>query len=257
MTLGVFPENPSDRRALLVLEQHDIENFSRKGETQLLTDSLTHVLACPIIEDKGNQALSNILEAGLNRPGTILIQSPFNLDEYADAVDAIEQFALAKHMFFSNFCQLLGATRVAVTQLDIVTNGATQTMRADGGRLAISVEGSVEHSVKDHVSSQLSLIDEYVGGDPDLEAAEKLLRSTRLSGDPNMRHLLQARKVIGNPPTRHMLTVNLSTEANKNLKVLGRLQLPAATFGGEYERALKQTKEYTLTLEVLFPGASE
>ncbi len=257
MTMGVFPEDPSDRRALLVLEQHDIENFSRKGETQLLTDSLTHVLACPIIEDKGNQALSNILEAGLNRPGTILIQNPFNLDEYADAVDAIEQFALAKHMFLSNFCQLLGATKVSVTQLDIVTNGETQTIKVNGGRLDISAKGSVEQSVNDNVCSQLSLIDEFGGGDPNLEAAEKLLRSTRLSGDPNMRSLLQARKVAGNPLTRRTLTVNLSTEANKNLKVLGRLKLPAATFGVEYESALKQTKIYTLTLEVLFPGAPE
>jgi hypothetical protein len=47
----------------------------------------------------------------------------------------------------------------------------------------------------------------------------------------------------------------LSTEANKNLKVVGRLNLPTAAFGAEYQSAVKQTKEYMLTLEVLFPGA--
>ncbi|KPF86311.1 hypothetical protein IP70_08380 [alpha proteobacterium AAP38] len=242
---------------MLVLEQHDINNFSRKGETQYLTDTQTHVLVYPVVGGYDNQALANILDAGLNRPRTVLIQSPFDLDVYVEATEAIEKFALAKHMFLSNFCQLLGATRVSVTQMDIVTNSNVQTLKANGGRLVASAEVSVERTADDSLCSQLNLVDEYAGGNPDVEAAEKLLRSTRLSGDPNMRSLLQARKAVGNSLIRRTLTVNLSTEANKNLKVIGRLNLPTATFGVEYAGENKQTKEYRLTLEVLFPGAPE
>nr|WP_294503903.1 hypothetical protein [uncultured Rhodopila sp.] len=255
MTTGAFPEDPSGRRAVVVLEQHDIENCSRKGETQILTDAQTHVLIYPTTEDNVGQALTNILGAGLNCPGTILIQSPFDLDEYVDAADASQQFALAKHTLLSNFCQLLGATRVSITQMEIITNGSVKTMKADGGRLVATAEGNLEVTANDKLCSQLSLVDEYEGGEPDVEAAEKLLRFSRLGGDPNMKSLLQARRAEGNPLTKRTLTVNLSTEANKNLKVVGRLQLPTATFGAEYASAVKQTKEYTLTLELLFPGA--
>ncbi|QCG92716.1 hypothetical protein E6C67_02030 [Azospirillum sp. TSA2s] len=254
MTMGAFPEDASGRRAVAVLEQHEIENCQRKGETQVLTDLQTHVLVYPVTESNGSQALTNILDAGLNRPGTLLIQSPFDLEEYVDAAEASQQFALAKHTLFSNFCQLLGATRVSVTQMDIVTNGDISTMKADGGRLVVSGEIGMDKTATDSLCSQLSLIDEYAGGEPELDEAEKLLRSYRLAGDPNMKSLLQARKAAGNPLTKRTLTVNLSTEANKNLKVVGRLQLPVSAFGAEYQHAVKQTKEYKLTLEVLFPG---
>jgi hypothetical protein len=255
MTTGTFPDDPSARRAVVVLEQHEIENCSRKGETQILTDSQTHVLVYPITDDDVGPALTNILDAGLNRPGTALIQSPFDLDEYVDAAEASQRFALAKHMLLSNFCQLLGATRVSVTQMDIDTNGKLKSMKVDGGRLVAIAESSLEKTANDSLCSQLSLVDEYEGGEPNVEEAEKLLRSRRLAGDPNMKSLLQARKAAGNPLTKRTLTVNLSTEANKNLKMVGRLQLPPAAFGAEYASAVKQTKEYTLYLEVRFPGA--
>lgn len=255
MTIGAFPADPSGRRAVVVLDQHEIENCSRKGETQILTDPQTHVLVYPITDNNVGQALTNILDAGLDRPGTVLIQSPFDLDEYVDAAEASQQFALAKHTLLSNFCQLLGATRVSVTQMDIVTNGSVKTMKADGGHRVATAEGSLEKTANDSLWSQLSLVDEYKGYEPDVEAAEKLLRSSRLAADPNMKSLLQARKAAGNPLTKRTLTVNLSTEANKNLKVVGRLHLPMAAFGAEYASAVKQTKEYKLTLEVLFPGA--
>ena len=255
MTTGAFPNDPSGRRAVVVLDQHAIDNCSRNGETQILTDSETHVLVYPIDDDDLGQALTNILDAGLDRLNTVLIQSPFDLNEYVDAAEASQQFALTKHTLLSNFCQLLGATRVSVTQMDIVTNGSVKTFKADGSRLVATAEGSLERTASDSLCSQISLVDEYPGGEPNVEAAETLMRSSRLAGDPNMKSLLQARKAAGNPLTKRTLTVNLSSEANKNLKIVGRLQLPIAAFAAEYASAVKQTKEYTLTLEVLFPGA--
>jgi hypothetical protein len=257
MTTGAFPDDPSARRAVVVLEQHEIENCSRKGDTQILMDPQTHVLVYPITDDDVGSALTNILDAGLNRPGTVLIQSPFDLDEYVDAAEASQQFALAKHTLFSNFCQLLGATRVSITQMDIITNGSLTTIMVDGGRRYAAAEGSLEKTANDSLCSRLSLVDEYKGDKPNVEEAEKLLRSSRLGGDPNMKSLLQARKAAGNPLTKRTLTLNLSTEADKNLKVVGRLQLPLAAFGAEYASAVKQTKEYTLTVEVWFPGGEE
>ena len=251
----LFPENPASRRIVAVLEQHDVERCSRTGDTQILNDPQTHVLVYPVGDSSDSRALTNILDAGLNLPGTILVQSPFDLDEYADAAEAAERFALAKHMLFSNFCQLLGATQVAVRQMDVVTNDTVQTMKADGGRLMTTGKLRIRRAANDSLSSQLSLVDEYGGGYPDLKAAEQLLRTHRLAGDSNMKSLMQARASTANPITKRTLTLNLSTEANKNLKVVTQLKLPSATFDAGYQSTLKQMKEYALTLEVLFPPA--
>lgn len=249
----LFTGDPASRRVVAVLEQHDVERCSRTGDTQLLNNPQTHVLMYPDSGPSDSRALTNILDAGLYVPGTILVQSPFDFDEYVDAAEAAERFALAKHMLFSNFCQLLGATRVAVTQMVVVTNDSVQTMKADGGRLMTKGTLGIRKAANDSLSSQLSLVDEYGGGSPDLEAAENLLRTHRLAGDSNMKSLLQARANSANPITKRKLTLNLSTEANKNLKVVAQLKLPSATFDADYQSTLKQTKEYALTLEVFFP----
>jgi hypothetical protein len=51
--------------------------------------------------------------------------------------------------------------------------------------------------------------------------------------------------------------VNLSIEVNKNLKVVGQLKIPTGKFSADYQSAIKKAKQYTLTLEVLFPGHTQ
>ncbi|EAT08858.1 hypothetical protein SKA58_16808 [Sphingomonas sp. SKA58] len=252
LSTSLMPAEPTSRRVIAVLDQHDIEKCSRTGETQILNDPQTHILAYPVKREQATKALSNIIDAGLSLPGSILIQSPFDPDEYADAAEAVERFALAKHMLFSNFCQLLGATRVIVTQVDVVTSDSVQTITADGGRLMTKSKLGIKRAASDSLSSQLSLEDEYKGGTPDLEAAELLLSKHRLAGDSNMRSLLQARSSPSNPINKRTLTLNLSTEASRNLKVASKLKLPTFSFNADYQVALSHAKEYTLTMEVFF-----
>tara|TARA_R110000787_G_scaffold86057_11_gene183396 strand:+ start:10897 stop:11661 length:765 start_codon:yes stop_codon:yes gene_type:complete len=254
--MSSLPNHPGERRGIVVLDQHEIDNCSRRGDTEFLTDNEVHVLCYPVTEENASDALQNILASGLARPGTILIQSPFDHNEYVDAAEASQYFALAKHTILSNFCQLLGATRVSVTQMDVVTNGKVQTIKLEAGVEAYAAKGGgeFENEMTEKLSSQISLVDEYTGSDADTDSAEVLLRSCHLMGDSNMKSLLQARKAVGNPLTRRTIQVNLSTEANKNLKVVGRLEIPTATVSAEYKSTLEQTTEYKLTLEVLFPG---
>ena len=255
MPMGAFPEDPRARRVVTVLDEHEIENCSRNGETQILTDQEMHVLVFPVAEGATSLALTNILDAGLDRRNALLVQSPFDVDIYVDAADAVQDFSLAKHMLLSNFCQLLGATRVSITQMDIVTNDSVQSLKIEGGKLVVKGEFGIEKTVNDSLCSQLTLVDEYHGGEADLAGAEQLLRNTRLLGDSNMMSLLQSVKASNNRIKRRSLTVNLSTEANKNLKIVGRVVLPSATLALEYGSTVKQTKEYRLTVEVLFGAA--
>jgi hypothetical protein len=125
----------------------------------------------------------------------------------------------------------------------------------EGGERLANAEGSLQKTDFDSLGSQLKLVREYKGGKPNVEEAEKLLRFTGLAGDPEMKSLLQARKATGNPITKHTLKVNLSTEADKNLKMVGRLQLPVAAFSAKYASVVKRIKAYTLSFEVRFPEA--
>lgn len=246
-----IPSSASRRRVIAVLDQHEIDDLSLKGDVQLLNDPQAHVLAYPLT-DSNDPVLNNILDAGLDRPNTILVQSPFDPEKYVDAAEAIDQFALEKHTLLSNFCQLLGAKKISVTQMERVTNGKVQEFSAEAGKLIASGNVQGERTQTDSVSSQINLIDEYPGSEANIEEAELLLRSNRLLGDLNMKSLLQARRASGNPIKRRTLTVNLTTEASKNLKVAGNLNLPESNFSAEYKSSIKQDKEYKLTIEVLF-----
>jgi hypothetical protein len=132
-----IPKSANKRRVIAVLDQHEIDDLSLKGDVQLLNDPQAYVLAYPV-PDGNDPVLNNILDAGLDRPNTILVQSPFDPEKYVDAAEAIDQFALEKHTLLSNLCQLLGATKISVTQMERVTNGKVQEFSAEAGRLIAS-----------------------------------------------------------------------------------------------------------------------
>lgn len=101
MTTGTFPEDPSIRKAVLVLHDHDIERCSYEpGAAQALLDEEAFVLQFPLRSQGSHPAsLQNILDAGLARPGNVLVQSPYDVDSYEEAALAPQRFALAKHMY--------------------------------------------------------------------------------------------------------------------------------------------------------------
>src|ERR1044071_5908614 len=117
MTIGGFPVDPSARRAILVLDTTDIQRstFERDG-TALLQANELYVLDSSIAAH--DSVLRQLANRGLIRPGTMLIQSPFDAAHYEEIGDATRVFALQKHMHLSNLCRLLGAGDVKVLQVE-------------------------------------------------------------------------------------------------------------------------------------------
>lgn len=258
MTTYSFPDNPSNRKAVIVLPQHDIEKCAYEpGAAQLLLDEEAYVLQFPVRPHaEGSTALRNIIDAGLARAGTILIQSPFDPDVYEEASIATQRFALAKHMHFSMLCMYLGAKEVSVEQIDL---------RTKTGKISIDVKGEhskiagVKASVKtdaeelEHFRAQMNLLDEFTGGPPDVDAAERLLRRTGLLADPNMRSLIEMRREGTNQLLTRRLVLSLSSEARSNLNVVGRLKVPPfVKLSAEYDRLVSEHQDYTLTVLVRF-----
>lgn len=253
--------DPSVRRAILVLDRHDMEKRSIEGDTAVFRERECHVQ--PLEEFRAKETavfLENIWDAGLARSGMVLVQSPYDLDVYEAIDEAPQKFALAKFMYFSTLCMYLGAKQVAVDQVEMRRDSEELHVDASGHVSAKGIKGKIEGSAdfKDfqRFRSGLSLVDEFDGGEPDTEGAEKFLRSKHLFADPNMRTLLDMSRSTTNRLRRRKLILNLSSESKHNLGVAGRLEISAIASGGEVDAALeKKTKsstEYILTVKVEF-----
>lgn len=255
MTTGSFPDDPSSRKAILVLQQHDLEKCAYEpGAAQLLLDEEAYVLQFPVRpEGELSMALRNIMDGRLARPGTMLVQSPFEPDTYEEASLALQRFALAKYMYFSSLCMHLGAKEVSVEQIDLRTRTGKTSVDVQGKRLGASAQVSVEAEELERFRAQMNLRDEFAGGPPDIAAADLLLRRTGLVSDPNMRTLLEMRREGANQLLSRKLVLNLSSEAKSNLDIMGRLKIPAfVKLSVEYDRIIQERHDYTLTVFVRF-----
>lgn len=255
MATGSFPSDPSSRKAILVLQQHDVEKCAYEpGAAQALLDEEAYVLQFPVrVQGEAPAALQNLLDAGLARPGGMLVQSPYNVDTYEDASLAPQRFALAKHMYFSTLCMHLGAREVSVEQIDLRTRTGKTTLDVKGERLGGSAQLTVESEELEKFRAQMHLRDEFAGGPPDVAVAERLLRRTGLWSDPNMRTLIEMRRDGSNQLMTRKLVLSLSSEAKSNLNVVGRLKVPAfVKLSAEYDRVVREQYDYTLTVLVRF-----
>jgi len=255
MTTGSFPNDPSNRKAVLVLQEHDIEKCGYElGAAQALLDEEAYILQFPLrTQEEPPVALKNIVDAGLARPGNILVQSPYDVDCYEEATLAPQRFALAKHMYFSTLCMHLGAKEVVVEQIDLHTRSGKSTLDVTGARFGASAQVSVEAEELEKFRAHMHLRDEFEGGPSDVTAAERLLRRTGLLADPNMRTLFEMRRDSANQLKSRKLVLSLSSEAKSNLNVVGRLKIPEfIELTTEYDRVVREQQDYTLTILVKF-----
>lgn len=255
MATGSFPENPGSRKAILILQQHDLEKCAYEpGAAQSLFDEEAYVLEYPLRPlGEVSTALENIVDANLARPGTVLVQSPFDSNAYEEASLAPQRFALAKHMYFSTLCMHLGAKEVTVEQIDLRTSSGKTSVDVKGERLGGSAQVTLDAENLETFRAQMNLHDVFTGGPADVVAADRLLRRTGLLNDPNMRTLVEMRRDGANQLKSRRLVLNLSSEAKSNLNVVGRLNVPSfVKLSVEYDRVVREQHEYTLTVFVKF-----
>lgn len=255
VALGSFPVDPARRRAVLVLDRHDMERCAYEPDAgRALLDEEAHVLVFPVTAtNDAPHALQNIVDAGLARPGSVLAQNPYDLDRYEDAALASQRFALSKHLAFSAFCMRLGAKEVVVNQIDVRTRSGKSTFSASGERLGGSAAVDVEQEAFEKFRAQMTVRHEFAGGAANIAEAERFLRSSRLLGDQTMRSLLDMRRQDGNELRTLGLKLQLSSEAKSNLNVVARLKIPAfVKISTEYDRVVREHSEYDLAVTVRF-----
>ena len=254
MTDDVWPER-SGRKIVMVLKPEDKEALRSEGPDLLLNKEV-YILSSEQRELDAD--VQRLIEQGVLTltPGTVWVQNPFESERipYQPEPEAVEQFALAKYLHFSTLCSHLGAREVEIKQIRYKKGERDTSLSFEGGIPAGGVGGSVDSKELNSFCSQLSLKDIFEGGEPNLEAATKYLQQHRLSNDVGMSGLLDIFRNPNNRIKSRKLTLNLTTETHKNLKVLADLKVPKflASLQADYDRRIKEKTEYILTTEVEF-----
>ncbi len=256
--MSLFPENHSKRRAILVLNESDIEHCRYDlppDERSFLYSEEAFVLPTSALSSKEEcPALTNILDSDQVRHGNILIQSPYDRDVYAELSEAKEVFSMEKMRHFTRLCQILGASKVQIKQVDITKEGATSTLNLEGRTTLATAEASFESSISKVLKNVFSISSSYSGGQPDIVGAEQYLRKNLLWNDSVLRGLVDQRGHQSNQIKDQNICINLTREANKSLSVAAKLNLPIKNIGiqANYREVASASEELSLTMNVVF-----
>jgi hypothetical protein len=253
-----FPESHVKRRAVIVLNQSDIETCRYDlppDDRSFLYSEEAFVLPTSTTSSAGDcLALANIFDADQARHGAILIQSPYDRDVYSELSEAKEVFSMEKMRHFIRLCQILGASKVELKQVDITKEGRTSTFDVKGQTTFATADIKTETAISNVLTNMFSISSSYSGGDPDIEEAERYLRKNQLWNDSVLRGLVEQRGHINNPIRDQNICINLTREANKSLSVAANLNLPVKNIGiqGNYKKVATASEELNLTMMVVF-----
>ncbi len=246
-----MPTDPKDLVFILGEKEISRLEYDIVGRELLSNED---ILVLSVDQIKANKLIANLKSRGIFKRNLVLAKSPYDDDNYEDITNALYEFAVEKYMYFSQFCNLLGAKEVTVQRLDKITKSKIRSLEL----IAKLTTGQQELLVKDQdlskLHSQIQVNDVFLGGAPNLEEAANLLREKRLLGDTTMLSLLEIRKQTSNPISTRQLTINLSNESKKIVDVVAKIRLPKflSEIVANFNAVEKKSAEYTLTLEVKF-----
>ena len=247
-----WPEEPHRRKTVLVLNQQDIEALDyEEGGVDVLCNEEIHILSPS--SQHSNPVVQGLLNRGIARSGTVLIQSPFDMDKYENSKQAVERFALDKCLYLSELCSHLGAREVRIEHIEIKNTEGSTTFSVTGNVLGIvGGDTRVENQELDSFLSRLTMKDKFKGGAPDVSAARELLNRTGLINDANMRSLLDMRQNASNLLESRKLHFDMTSETRSNLNVLANFNVPFLSLEAGYDRHIREQTEFTLTIRVDF-----
>lgn len=251
MGFGKFPKDPDKRRVIVVVDEHNRERLDYEpGGGEALDDPHSHVLV--LGEEIKSPVGKRLKQLGLLKVDTVLLQSPFQPDDYVPIETARVDFALAKHHLFVELCGLMGAKKVKVIELRVTTDKRTKRFQAKGNRFGITPDIAAKYNGLNRLDQRLSIEATFKGGEPDQEKIGNFLLVNRLAGDHRLAALARAASHEGNPLKKEVVTQSLTEETQSNLEIAAKLKVPTFDFSSKITNATEHTVEYDLTTEITF-----
>ena len=247
-----LPVEPERRRILMVLDEPSFTRLSyeKNGPALLYSDEL-HVVRLPL---KQRGPLFEKLGAkALLHTGSVLLQSPFDPDDYEKIESAEEHFARLKLYHFTHLCQLLGARRVTVEQLEISSEKGTDVVQLDGAAPGVLATGKLKMEETQRLRRQFSMSTQFAGSSADVNAARSYLAQHRLSGDQIVASMVEL-AASANRVTSQRVHLHLSDETRRNIDAVTQLALPTflTAMEARWRSAREHKREFSLRLQVDF-----
>ncbi len=239
------------RKALLILAPEELTRLEYEPQgNELLLNEQIHILS--LNDELAGSLVDRLESSGLLEPGSLLIQSPYDTSDYAVVDKASSTFALAKYFHFTTLCGLLGAREVLVEQIEVKTSKGKSLFKGTLDKLGTKAKLEGQRQTFEAMRNNIKIKSTFDGGKPDLEAAESHLCQYQLLSDISMKSLIDQRKG-SNPIKSRELTLSLSEESRKNLKVISDLKIPTyMNLQAQLDQVKQEEYEFTLTIKVEF-----
>ncbi|MBR8834386.1 MAG: hypothetical protein DSM106950_10215 [Stigonema ocellatum SAG 48.90 = DSM 106950] len=250
-----LPENPDNRRAILIVRTSDLKTLKTnpRYNLQILNNPQICLLPIPVRNEDKNDLFRKLEQDGLLSPGNLLIQNPYDTDKYVEAVEATSSFTVQKALHFSYFCQLLGAKKVFIDRMEVINTEGKIIFNTNikGNSLPASGNVGTENTSFEKIKSQLKLDDSFIKIEPNVTEAEKYLNQHHI-GDIIMNDLLQRCKKRLLLQSREVV-LSLTKESQKNLKIALSIDIPLyINLTSQIDRLKKDLYEYNVVIKVEF-----
>jgi hypothetical protein len=255
-----FPSDPEKRRVIVPLtESESVRANDNRDLRSLLAGRGVAMLRLPVDADPkaaGSPVVQALSAAGLVENRVVLVQSPLRPERYVPAHDAADALAREKYMLGVRLYQRLGARRVAIEEVERVTDGHSISLRMSGTHNGLGAGGSVEYARLTELMRSIEMSHEFAGGEPNLNAARALLLGVGLSDDLHLGGLVEMRHE-DNALLRQRVKVGTARENERIRGWLGEALVPLnrIVFGGSTS-ALGSTN-YTFVFDVQFRGPAQ
>ncbi|GBU26295.1 hypothetical protein R83H12_03001 [Fibrobacteria bacterium R8-3-H12] len=250
-----FPENPQERKVIVLLDAVDIVSVFKSSwinSPNITALEYPFDSDSPILESELYKSLEmqNLIEQG-----AILSQSPYDFGDYRDSRDIeslISSNALQKYTIFSGFCRKLGATRIYGKHIESETNDTNREVGGKAGYKIAEAEFKMNKDLERKLSQELELEDTYDGDpNPDIEEAKKYLFANHVSHDKVFTSLLEGRTGSGKIRSRN-LSFSLTSESMQSLKILGGIKFGLFNADGNFENKVHTLKNLKVSLSIEF-----
>lgn len=212
-----LPERPACRRVVVGLDEVSFDRLVMEDSRDLARRSDVAVVNVERAAHADDVLAADLVRQGVCRPGQVLVQNPFDQDDYIAVEKAPDAFAVDKATRMSMLVAILGAKKLRLTSVEDDSTRTRWEADAEASRRDIKVKGDGSRTRAESFARKIKLEDTFPGADPDIPAAREYLRRSNLAGDRELRSLVDAREVTSNPLSKRTFSLDLSSDAEETI----------------------------------------
>jgi hypothetical protein len=234
----------SQRKVIIVISPEQSKVVQQKSQNSQVCFATPQYLY-------SNSLIKNFQAIGSIEPGMVLVQNPFDSEEYLPIEKASTTFAITKYAHFTTLCGILGAREVLVESFEVNSDKKTPLLIKLSFEAASPVgEVNIGKSVLNEIKKSIKERSIFDAKQANFGDAEAYLKKYQLLNDNMMRMLIEQRKA---GLKEREIVLKLSEQFEDNLNILLNVNIPELSNAqASIERFRKEYHEISLKIVVIF-----